>query len=132
MHWASIYIGLPYSATGEGPGAFHCWAFVRHVQAEHFGRALPPIPNPEDVLAMARAFRDHAERRNWLLVGDPAEGDCVLMRRARYPVHVGVWIGADGGGVLHCAQPDGVVYQRPEVLALNGWQVEGFYRHADS
>lgn len=102
MHWAAQYIGLPWSETGEGPESYHCWAFVRMVQAERFGRALPPIPNPGDLLPQARAFRDHPERARWPRVAAPEEGDCVLLRCARYPVHVGVWVGpAVGGGVLH-------------------------------
>lgn len=128
MHWASALIGLPWHATAEGPRAFHCWAFVRHVQAEHFGRTLPAIPNPDDLLAQARAFRDHPERGRWARVKTPMEGDCVLLRQARYPVHVGVWINVDGGGVLHCARDSGVVFQRLDALAVNGWKVEGFYR----
>ncbi len=132
MHWASQYIGLPWSAQGEGPDAFHCWAFVRHIQAEHFGRPLPEIPNPEDLLTLAKAFRDHPERRRWDLVGEAAGGDCVLLRQARYPVHVGVWLDVDAnggrGGVLHCSRDSGVVFQRPDALVLNGWKIEGFYR----
>lgn len=129
-HWAVAYIGTPWSATGEGPESYHCWAFVRHVQAGRFGRDLPAIPNPLDLLAQARAFHDHPERARWRRVAEPVEGDCVLLRRARYPVHVGVWVAADGGGVLHCAQGAGVVFQRPEALDLNGWTVEGVYRFA--
>lgn len=129
MHWAAQYIGLPWSATGEGPNSYHCWAFVRMIQARHFGRDLPAIPNPEDVLGLARSFRDHPERVRWERVDDPCEGDCVLLRAARYPVHIGVWLGdAVGGGVLHCAQASGAVYQRRDALVANGWQVEGFYR----
>lgn len=137
-HWAAPYIGLAWEADGEGPEAFNCWAFVRFVQRRHFGRELPDIPNPHDLLAMARAFRDHPERRHWVLVGTPAEGDCALMRQARYPIHVGVWIEADGGlppeargaqgGVLHCVQGSGVVFQRLDALGLHGWRIEGFYR----
>ena len=136
MHWASQYIGLPWSARGEGPDSFHCWAFVRHIQSEHFGRVLPDIPNPEDLLTLARAFRDHPERRRWGLAAEAADGDCVLLRQARYPVHVGVWLDAEAGGgrggVLHCARDCGVVFQRPDALVLNGWQIEGFYRFKET
>ena len=128
MHWAEHYIGVPWSATGEGPDNYHCWAFVRHIQQRHFGRALPGIPNPEDVLAIARGFRDHPERQRWEQVDSPKNGDCVLMRQARYPIHVGVWLDADNGGVLHCSQEAGVAFQTLNSLALNGWSVEGFYR----
>ena len=144
-HWAEQYIGIPWSATGEGPTRgedggtpdretwrFHCWSFVRHIQEKHFGRTLPGIPNPEDILSIARGFRDHAERRRWQSVEVPAEGDCVLMRQARYPIHVGVWLDVDAKGnecgVLHCSQEAGVAFQRPRVLVLNGWRIEGYYR----
>ena len=127
-HWAEHYIGIPWEPTGEGPDSYHCWSFVRHIQEKHFGRTLPGIPNPEDILSIARGFRDHPERRRWDLVKVAIEGDCVLMRQARYPIHVGVWLDVDGGGVLHCSQEAGVAFQRPDVLALNGWRVEGIYR----
>ena len=132
MHWASRYIGLPWQAAAEGPCAFNCWSFVRHIQRRHFGRFLPEIPNPDDLLSLARAFRDHPERRRWDLVMTPEDGDCVLLRQARYPVHVGVWLDVDAKGnergVLHCSRDSGVVFQRPHALALNGWKIEGFYR----
>jgi len=144
-HWAERYIGIPWSTTGEGPArgedggtpdretwSFHCWAFVRHIQEKHFGRILPGIPNPEDILSIARDFRDHPERRRWDLVKVPAEGDCVLMRQARYPIHVGVWLDVDAKGnecgVLHCSQEAGVAFQSLTSLAINGWRTEGFYR----
>ncbi|MBT3305060.1 MAG: hypothetical protein HN377_01110 [Alphaproteobacteria bacterium] len=132
MHWAEHYIGIPWSATGEGPDNFHCWAFVRHIQKQNFGRDLPGIPNPEDVLAIARGFRDHPERQRWELVNAPNDGDCVLMRQARYPIHVGVWLEVDNGGVLHCSQEAGVAFQTLNSLALNGWSVEGFYKYIEN
>ena len=130
MHWASQYIGLPWDAQGEGPDFFHCWGVVRFIQREHFGRDLPEIPNPEETLAMARVFRDHPLRRRWDRVTQAADGDFVLMRQARYPVHVGVWLEIEGeqAGVLHCSSELGVVFQRPDALAVNGWKIEGIYR----
>lgn len=59
MHWAIQYLGCPWSATGEGPDSFNCWNFVRFVQARHFGRELPAIPFPEEMLDRAKLFRDH-------------------------------------------------------------------------
>ena len=83
---------------------------------------------PMAAVAMGRTFRDHPERRRWAKVEMPQEGDCVLLRRSRHPIHVGVWLDVDDGGVLHCAEDCGVVFQRPDALRLNGWAVEGFYR----
>jgi cell wall-associated NlpC family hydrolase len=128
MHWASQYIGLPYHPQGAGPNAFHCWSFVRHVQKQRFDRDLPEVPNPEKILGVAKAFRDHSERERWQGVEKPEEGDCVLLCQSRHPVHVGIWLEADRGGVLHCEESKGVVFQDRALLRLSGWQVEGFYK----
>ena len=132
MHWATTYIGLPWKADGDGPDSFHCWAFVRFVQERQFGRSLPEIPNPRDLRILAHAFRDHPERRRWELVDAPREGDCVLLRQARYAIHVGIWIEDEPhpqkGGVLHCIEGSGVVFQRLDALTRHGWHIEGFYR----
>ena len=89
---------------------------------------LPAIPNPEDLLAIARSFRDHPERRRWNGSRRPRKGDCVLMRQARYPVHIGIWLDVDGGRVLHAVRDSGVVAQSRDSLAAHGWRIEGFYR----
>lgn len=127
-HWAAQYIGLPWEKDAEGPEAFYCWSFFRMVQARHYGRDLPHIPNPSGLRDIIRLFRDHPEHSRWDRVGQAFDGDGVQMRRGVEPLHIGVWIGDARGGVLHCAQGDGVVYQRPDALAINGWQIEGNYR----
>jgi cell wall-associated NlpC family hydrolase len=129
MHWAEELIGRPYRAGGQGADVFDCWGLVRWVMAHRFGSQLPEIPvDPSDVRAILTAFRDHPERRNWSLVASPIEGDCVLMRQSRHPIHVGVWLAADGGGVLHAVEGSGVVFQRVRDLLVSGWRIEGFYR----
>lgn len=127
-HWAVPYIGRPWVAAAAGPDAFNCWSFFRWVQRARFGRDLPEIPNPEALLSQARLFRDHPERRRWRPVDAPAEGDAVLMGSARHPVHVGVWVAADGGKVLHCMMGAGVVAQDPPALADHGFAIKGYFR----
>jgi cell wall-associated NlpC family hydrolase len=128
-HWAIDLIGTPWTPDGSGPDSFNCWTLVRWVQQHHFNRILPKIPIAgDDLTNLARAFQNHQERRRWLQVSDPCEGDCVLLRQARYPVHVGIWLETDGGGVLHCVRDAGVVFQKLSDLKRHGWSVEGFYR----
>ena len=129
MHWAEELIGRPYRAGGQGPNAFDCWGLVRWVMAHRFQRELPAIPiEPDDLRAVLLAFRDHPERQRWAAVQEPDEGDCVLLRQSRHPIHVGVWLGVDGGGVLHAVEGNGVVFQRFRDLLNSGWRIEGFYR----
>ena len=129
MHWAEELIGRPYRAGGQGPDAFDCWGLVRWVMARQFGRELPAIPvDAADLRTVLTVFRDHPERRRWRPVSAPIDGDCVLMRQSRHPVHVGVWLNVDEGGVLHAVSGNGVVFQRLRDLLASGWRVEGFYR----
>lgn len=124
-HWAADYIGDEWRA-----GEHDCWGFVRRVQRERYGREVPPFDvDAFNCLACARAVRDNPERSNWQQVGEPQEGDAVLLAHAKHPSHVGIWIDADGGGVLHCVEGDGVVFQARKSLAACGWGRLEFYRH---
>ncbi len=128
-HWAEELIGRPWLAGGRGPRAFDCWGLVRWCLRRRFAVEVPEIPvDPEDLRAVCETFRAHPERRRWRSVDRPAEGDAVLMRQSRHPVHVGLWLEVDGGGVLHAVRDAGVVFQRPQELATHGWRIEGFYR----
>ena len=133
MHWAEELIGRPWIAGGRGPDAFDCWGLVRFCWRERFGIEVPEISvDAADLRAVLAGFRDHPERRRWCRVEparEPArEGDGVLMRQSRYPVHVGLWLAVDGGGVLHAVRDSGVVFQIPADLATHGWRIEGTYR----
>jgi len=93
-HWAARYIGLPWVLDAQGPDAYDCWALVRAVQRDHFGRTLAPLDaGIEAVTAGWRLLLS--------LDSGGTEGDIVEMRSARGP-HVGVLVFADGRwGVLH-------------------------------
>lgn len=127
-HWADAYIGEPWVAREHD-----CWAFFRRVYAEHFGIMVPEIDiDPHAPLIIRHEFARHDERKNWNEIDVPQEGAAVLMGKNRRPAHVGVWIGADGGKVLHCVEGAGVVAQSRPALRLAGWQVLGFYRRVNA
>ncbi len=129
MHWAEDLIGRPWEAGGRGPHAFDCWGLVRWCWRERFAIEVPEIPvDAANLRAVLAGFRNHPERRRWQLVDRPCEGDAVLMRQSRHPVHVGLWLTVDGGGVLHAARGIGVVFQLPVDLTAHGWRIEGTYR----
>lgn len=123
-HWAAQYIGRRWAAGATGPEYFDCWGLFRHVQHEQFGIEVPAIaPDSYGTLSCAKTFRDHPEREHWQPIGEqaPQEGDCVLMSSGNHPRHIGVWLAVDGGGVLHCVQGAGVVYQSLQALKRGGW-----------
>lgn len=129
-YWAIQYLNKPWVSGGVGPDAFDCWGFVRYIKRHHEGIELPVIAvDGNDPRAVLKAFRQHPELQRYeVLEKNPRPGDVVLMKHSKHPTHCGVWIDADGGGVLHCAQGSGVVFQTLHSLKATGWAGVLFYR----
>lgn len=131
MHWATRYQDDVWEAGANGPHAWDCWSFFRHVQAAHFGREVQEVAvDASNIHAVAHAFAGHDERAHWVEVSEPADGDAVLLAHSRYPSHVGVWLDIDGGGVLHCQNGAGVLFTPVRKLAACGWGRITFFRTA--
>lgn len=134
-HWANRYIGLPWESGAQGPEAYDCWALVRQVQREHYGRELPVIDvDAHDLAAVHAAFATHPERARWQRVYPPQDGDCVLTHKGAQVDHVGIYLELDGGRelrelrVLHAIQGCGVVCTALPALKRLGWHPLEFYR----
>ena len=124
-HWAAPYIGRDWIAQTHD-----CWAFFRLVQREQFGREVPAYDaDALSLMSCARAMAANPERQKWTSTRSPKEGDAVLLAHSKYPSHIGVWIDVDGGGVLHCVEGTGVVFQSRQSLATCGWGHLEFYTH---
>lgn len=119
---AASYIGIPWEAGAQGPASYDCMAFFRHIQGKHFNVDVPAIiaPDYEDPMALSALFSNHEERQRWVSISKPEHGCAVMVRR---PMHIGVWLDIDGGGVLHCVRGAGVVY-----TAESSWATSGFGR----
>lgn len=126
--WPALYIGHAWIA-----GEHDCWHFARRVWREVFGLNVPVVEvDAINRMATSRAFSGHAEVSAWQRMDTPEEGAGVLLGKSARPAHVGVWTTQDGGGLVHCVEGAGVVFQRPADLAASGWRVLGYYqRRAD-
>lgn len=128
-HWALKYIGTPWEYGANGPDKFDCWNFVREVQRVHYGINMPEIDYKQDQRLASAHMRTHPELENWTQEPIAQDGDIVMMARARYPAHVGVWTTANGKpGVLHCLEGAGVVFQQAAIISSHGWGLLKFYR----
>ncbi len=129
-HWAMDYIGKPWVVASDGPEAYDCWGLIVAIHKRLYGRALEIIPVEENNLRqLIKTINASPERANWDVVHNPIEGDIALMRQSRHPIHVGIWLDIDGGGMLHSMQGAGVVFQNLNSLALSGWKIENYYRY---
>jgi len=128
-HFANKYIGRPWVAGAQGADAFDCWGFVRFVLANEYAVSVPPVNiNPNNLRDVLTAFHKDLAFKAFVQVDKPIDGDVVLLRQAKNPVHAGLWLDIDGGGVLHCVRESGVVFQNIRSLNLAGWFLDSFYR----
>ena len=128
-YFANKYIGRPWVAGAQGPNSFDCWGFVRYVLKEEYGYDVPQVNvNPECLRDVLMAFRTDLAFTAFEEVDAPQDGDVVLMRQAKHPVHAGLWLDIDGGGVLHSVRGNGVVFQNVISLNTTGWFLDSFYR----
>lgn len=128
-HWTETYLGLAYRLGAQGPDAFDCWSFFRHVQKQRFGRDVPFLATPEKPTSAARACRDLPAALGWRKVTTPVTGDAVLMGHLLHPTHVGVFVDdVRGGAVLHCSEGAGTSLPSVFSLKLGRWSISAFYR----
>ena len=128
-HFANKYIGRPWVAGAQGPDKFDCWGFVRYVLKHEYRHDVPQVNvNAECLRDVLQAFRTDLAFRAFEEVPLPCDGDVVLMRQAKNPVHAGKKLEIDGGGVLHCVRGSGVVFQNIRSLNASGWFLDSFYR----
>lgn len=133
QHWATELIGKPWSFGATGPNDFDCWGLARYVQAVRYGvemHALGHGYSYEDWRLAADAIEADEERQHWVQVTTPVDGDLVLMGRNKLPIHIGIWIYANGGfGVLHCLEGTGVMFSPAASLRMLGWRHLTYFRH---
>lgn len=129
-HWAADLIGTRWERGAQGPDAFDCWSFVRFVLGQHYRIEVPAISVPTDLRSASRELASSEELHKWRQVDRMAEGQIVMMARKTVPVHIGLAV-SDGRklGVLHCAQPSGVLFQDEQGLRAAGWGRLTHYRH---
>jgi len=135
MHWATNYIGIPWVFGGRdilNDGGVDCYGFFKYIQKTYYGVTTDEVIIDEyNHRNVIKTFDTASEFKNWRVVDTPRDGDAVLLRTAKYPSHIGVWLdnGDDVKGVLHCVEKTGVVYTNIASLELAHWRIASYYRH---
>lgn len=129
MHWAVPYVGLKYERGARGPQSYDCWGLLWKVYQDRFNIDLPEYPGIVSKSTQVRCqtiTRDIEE--NWE-ESESFDGAGVALSQGKAFHHVGVWVEADGGKILHAWEGLGVIASRWKDLKLRGFRVIKFYRH---
>ena len=127
-HWASDFIGMKWVNGGRGPH-FDCWGLVHHVYHHIHGTTVPLYAGVDatDPNKVAEAFVSGIESPDWLKIETPVDGCTVAMGLFGKVTHVGIYIDAPPGHVLHCLTKKGVICQRLDTVGNYSLQIIGYY-----
>jgi cell wall-associated NlpC family hydrolase len=124
---AHKHLGRPWNANG-----FDCWECVRAIYSDAFGIILPTVPLGEgaDVVRYRDAITEHTTGKAFVEIAKPVDGCIVAMGKREWPHHVGVYIKADAGRIVHCLEHAGCTIDYVAMLRGNGWGYMRFYQVA--
>lgn len=130
-HWALDLIGKPWEPGARGPDAFDCWGLVYFVYKTSLGEELALHPNidPKDRLATAKMITNN--KGGFVEVaGGKQEFDIVAMgKNSKVQHHVGVFTFANGGGIVHSQDGNGVVFSSLPHIRAQGFSHLIYFRH---
>jgi cell wall-associated NlpC family hydrolase len=130
-HWAVKYIGIPWEAGAQGPEAFDCYSFFRHIQRTYFNIDVENVDvDARSIRQTMTAFKNEALYSGWHQVETPRHGDAILMSQQKNPSHIGTWIeSGNQSGALHCVYGLGVVFSSMSSLLAAGWGSQSYWRY---
>lgn len=132
---ALFHAGIVHELGAKGPHKFDCYSMMQLVQFWLFNRETIEARIERDAgrKAVLDAISKHEARRLWKPVslargGKPRHGDIVSMTHVREPFHIGTFLEADRGVILHCASATGLAVDDTAALLAGGWNNLRFYR----
>jgi cell wall-associated NlpC family hydrolase len=130
MHWATKYIGMPYELGARREDCVDCWGLLWLIYHEQFGIELPEFPGiaAASAIAINSTLRDSVQS-DWIQIPKPFEGCAVGMGMRKALHHVGVYVNADGGRIVHGWDGRNVVADTLKSLSSKGFRTVAFFRH---
>lgn len=133
-HWALKYIGKSWGDETD------CLYWFRTISMEQFGVNVPICGHIDHSTkfsmvksAMKEMSTDILSNYGYKQTQSPDEGDAVFLTQRNNPHHIGMVLFLNGGEmhVLHALDGIGqVVISNRGDLALNGWKIESYWKHA--
>jgi hypothetical protein len=110
LSWLNRYIGSPYVYGGRTIDGMDCYGLLVLIFKERYSIDLPDWFGDEiDLKGRSGQIADVVCSGRWTEMEDPDDGDIAVCFRTKLAFHIGLYF---AGGVIHCSDALGVVYQR--------------------
>lgn len=129
IQFCAALIGKPWVSGAAGPDAFDCWGLLRYVLRERRGIEIASYAGVKEtgLAAMVRTASIECSNK-WEHILTPEHFCGVAISRGRAIEHVGIWLDEGNGGILHCYESFGVVFQTTNTIRATGFQNFTFYK----
>ena len=118
------YIGIPFVVGGRDIQGFDCWGFLKHYYKNELNIDVidydVTVDKSKEVI---ETIQKEKIKPFWKKIQTPVNNCVVLLGKITKAHHVGIYV---DGGVLHCTNGVGVVYNRMSKIKLLYNRVE-FY-----
>ena len=109
MSWLNEYIGIPYVFGGRDTDGLDCYGLVKIIYQKEYGETLPDwLTDVSDLRVRNEEFTKAITSGDFVEMEVPKDGDFVVCYRTRAAHHMGLYF---AGGVIHCVDGIGVVYE---------------------
>lgn len=129
-HWIHKYIGLKHVPGARGPREVDCWGLLCLIYAEIYGISLPLFPGATlQPIGHQTAEIQKGLDEDWVESLKPFDGAAVGMSQSKAIHHVGIYVTADSGKIIHCQNGSNVIADSPRSLKLKGFSTIRYFRH---
>jgi len=109
MCWLNEYIGIKYVFGGRDRRGVDCYGLCKLVYDEQYSEELPDwVTDVLDLKIRSEEFAKAISSGEFTQKEEPEDSNFVVCYRTRAAHHMGLYY---AGGVLHCIEPLGVVYE---------------------
>ena len=113
--WLNEYIGIPYKFGGRERAGLDCYGLIKLIYQDRYQITLPDwvvddidLGTTSGLRTIIETIEEKVTSGDFTLKDAPCDGDFVFCYRNHGAHHCGVYF---AGGVIHCAEPMGVVYE---------------------
>jgi cell wall-associated NlpC family hydrolase len=117
LSWLNRYIGKPYKYGGRDIDGMDCYGLLVLIFKERYSTNLPDwLVDEIDLKGRSGQIADVVCSGKWTEMEEAADGDIAVCYRTKLAHHIGLYY---GGGVIHCSEGLGVVYQPRHTFESN-------------